>query len=59
VLFDEIASAYYKKYINILALEMAIASSRHCASCIGTLSFRIAVDIKSAVLILEVGSIGR
>jgi len=38
---------------------MAIASNRHCASCIGALSFRIAIDIKSAVLISEVGSIGR
>jgi len=29
----------FEKYINILALEMDSRGSRHCASCIGTLSF--------------------
>jgi len=29
----------FEKYINILALEMGSPGSRHCASCIGTLSF--------------------
>ena len=28
-------------YINILALEMASPGNQHCASCIGTLSFRV------------------
>jgi len=41
VLFDKIASVYFilKKYIDILALKMATPWNRHCASCIGTLSF--------------------
>jgi len=45
VLFDEIDSLYFlfEKYIYILALEMASAGNRHCASCIGTLSFPIFV----------------
>jgi len=30
-----------EKYINILALEMASRGNRHCANCIGTLSFAI------------------
>jgi len=29
----------FEKYINILALEMASAGNRHCANCIGALSF--------------------
>jgi len=29
----------FEKYINILALGMASAGNRHCANCIGTLSF--------------------
>jgi len=28
-------------YINILALEMTSPGNRHCAGCIGTLSFSI------------------
>ena len=32
----------FEKYIYILALEMASPGNRHCASCIGTLSFPIA-----------------
>jgi len=47
VLFDKIASvgAYilFEKYINILSLEMAIPMNRHCAICIGALSFPIRV----------------
>jgi len=41
VLFDEIASVYFtsKKYIDISALKMASPGNRHCAKCIGTLSF--------------------
>jgi len=35
----------YENYINILALEMASqGAGRHCASCIGTLSFPIVSD---------------
>jgi len=34
----------FEKYINILALEMASPENRHCASCIGTLSFPIDTD---------------
>jgi len=30
---------FEKKYINILALEKASPGNRHCANCIGTLSF--------------------
>ena len=42
VLFDKIASVYFfEKYINILALEMASPVNRHCANCIGALSFPI------------------
>ena len=33
----------FEKYINILALEMASVGNRHCADCIGALSFPIAV----------------
>ena len=32
----------FEKYIYILALEMASSGNRHCASCIGALSFPIA-----------------
>jgi len=32
---------YLKKYIYFLALELASPGNRHCASCIGTLSFPI------------------
>ena len=31
----------FEKYINILAFEMACPGNRHCANCIGTLSFPI------------------
>ena len=31
----------FKKCINIFALEMASPGNRHCASCIGTLSFAL------------------
>jgi len=31
----------FEKYIYILALEKASPENRHCADCIGTLSFRI------------------
>jgi len=31
----------FEKYISILALEIASPGNQHCASCIGTLSFRI------------------
>jgi len=31
----------FEKYINILALEMASPGNRHCASCIGALSFHV------------------
>jgi len=43
VLFDKIAFVYFgrKKYIYILALETASPGNRHCASCIGTLSFPV------------------
>jgi len=34
-----------EKYIYILSLEMASPGNQHCASCIGTLSFPIAVFI--------------
>ena len=33
-----------EKYINILALEMARRRNRHCAGCIGTLSFAMSVS---------------
>jgi len=46
VLFDKIASVYFisKKYIDILALEMGSRGNRHCANCIGALSFPVAVN---------------
>jgi len=46
VLFDKIASpnTLFEKYIYILALEMASPWNRHCASCIGTLSFPISAS---------------
>jgi len=31
----------FEKYINILALEMVSPGNRHCANCIGTLSFSL------------------
>ena len=42
VLFDKIVSVYFIwKVFSILALEMASPGNRHCANCIGTLSFPI------------------
>jgi len=35
---------YLKKYIDILALEMASPGNRHCANCIGALSFHPVQD---------------
>jgi len=47
VLFDKIASVYFTwKYIYILASEMASPWNQHCASCIGTLSFRAAAVLR-------------
>jgi len=40
-MFDKISSAYFEKYIYILALEMA-SPYQHCANCIGTLLFPLA-----------------
>jgi len=31
----------FEKYNNILVLEMTGEGNRHCANCIGTLSFHI------------------
>jgi len=31
----------FEKYINILALQMTSPGNRHCANCIGTLSFPV------------------
>jgi len=46
VLLDKIASVYFvgKKTFIFLALEMASAGNQHCANCIGTLSFPIAMN---------------
>jgi len=41
VLFDKFASVDLIKKINILTLEMAYPENRHCANCIGTLSFPV------------------
>jgi len=35
---------FEKKYIHILALEMARPGNQHCANCIGTLSFPLNRD---------------
>ena len=44
VLFDKIASyILFEKCIDILELEMASPGNQHCANCIGTLSFPLAV----------------
>jgi len=43
--------------INILALEMASPGNRHCANCIGTLSFPMS-RLASAVLVLLVFLLG-
>jgi len=34
----------FEKYIYILALEMASPGNRHCANCIGALSFPITTE---------------
>jgi len=34
---------YLNKYIYILAVEMASPGNRHCANCIGALSFPLGV----------------
>jgi len=54
VLFGKIASVYtlFEKYINILALEMTGTWNRHCANCIGALSFPI-----GTVLVASAGHI--
>jgi len=48
VLLDKIASVYFVGKIGptfiFLALEMASAGNQHCANCIGTLSFPIAMN---------------
>ena len=51
VLFDKIASVYFiwKKNIYILALEMASPENQHCANCICTLSFPMAVSSSGGV----------
>jgi len=43
VLFDKIVSLFFiwKKYLTILALEMANPGKRHYVNCIGALSFPI------------------
>jgi len=38
---------FFEKNIYILALEMASTGNRHCANCIGTLSFPIGVQFSS------------
>jgi len=48
VLFDKTASVGYisfEKYIYILSLQTASQWNRHCADCIGTLLFCIAVAL--------------
>ena len=56
VLFDKIASCIlFEKHIYISALEMASPGNRHCANCIGTLSFRVkTAQIPSSVCIFGV-----
>ena len=50
VLFYKVASVcFFEKYINILALEMVIPGKRHCANCIGTLSFPMFGHVTSLV----------
>jgi len=48
VLFDKTASVGYisfEKYIYILSLQTVSQGNRHCADCIGTLLFCIAVAL--------------
>jgi len=46
ILFEYI---YFKNtsenYMHILALEMASTGNQHCANCIGTLSFPVAISL--------------
>jgi len=35
----------FEKYVNILALQVASPENRHCANCIGTLSYPMSVVI--------------
>ena len=54
VLFDEIASIYLIwKYIYILAVESASLRNRHCADCIGTLSFPIQTAMYHVLTVTE------
>jgi len=54
VLFDEIASVYLIwKYIYILAVESASLRNRHCADCIGTLSFPIQTAMYHVLTVTE------
>ena len=41
----------FEKCIYILALEMASSGNRHCANCIGTLSFRISASQRAVVVL--------
>jgi len=43
----------FEKYMNILALEMASQGNRHCANCIGTLSFPIPAVVALGMPLLE------
>ena len=51
----KLLSFFIEKYIYTLALEMASPGNRHCASCIGTLSFP--VDEAGVVMFLGCPSI--
>jgi len=44
----------FEKYIYILALGMACTGNRHCANCIGTLSFPVAAITRICCYILAV-----
>jgi len=56
VLFDKIASCIlFEKHIYISALEMSSPGNRHCANCIGTLSFPVkTAQMPSSVCIFGV-----
>jgi len=51
VLFDKIAFVFEKR-IYILALEMASPGNKHCANCIGTLSFPVVFSPPGCVCVL-------
>jgi len=65
VLFDtQITSVilFEKKHIFISALEMASPENRHCANCIGTLSFRVSkctLDISDGIVQSAFGVVRR